>query len=433
MVNNVSSNYSYAYPKQDLQNLAKYASGMDVTPQNDNLKVKDLMSYPITITAYDSYQWIKKNKGNYKAAFKTITDTAQEGNKLFKQVGVNGFLRVSDAKEMLKLIPESEYLSKLSQPVQDLYKTAQSYAEIAVKTPDKAKGALKVANMKFAEAKAAAYAERTASATGIFGKVKNALGITKVTKGLNNLAAKSPAFSKCLDAYRNESGTLMLALEGGIEVATNVVPTFKQLGAKKGFKQLGKSSVTTASSVAGWVAGSAIGSKVGKILKAAIPGGTKVGALAGVLAETVCSYVGGSIVQHFASKGAKKLVGKSELEKAKEQETLELAKVAQEVPEVFNGLVEAAAQRMAVEGEDSANSKVMNESFKNLVLSQQPSAVLNRDQLAAVAQSLEDPQIQSVAAQQVQQQAGVQTSDRASQAIANADAYMDKISKTLIK
>lgn len=433
MVNNVNSNRAYAYPKQDLQNLAKYATGMDVTPQKNNLKVTDLMSYPMTITAYDSYQWIKKNKGNYKAAFKTITDTAQEGNKLLKQVGVNGVLRVSNAKDILKFIPESEYLSKLSQPVQDLYKTAQSYAEIAIKTPEKAKRALKVANKNFAEAKAAAYAEKTASATGIFSKVKNALGITKVNKGLNNLAAKSPTFSKCLDAYKNESGTLMLALEGGIEVATNVVPTFKKLGAKKGLKQLGKSSVTTASSVAGWVAGSAIGSKVGKAIKAAVPGGKKAGALIGVLAETVCSYVGGSIVQHFASKGAKKLVGKSELEKAKEQETLQLTQVAQDVPEVFNGLIEAAAQRMSVEGENSPNSKAMNESFKNLVLSQQPSAILDREQLAMVAKSLEDPQVQTVASQRIQQQAGMQTSERATQAIANADAYMNKLSKTVLK
>lgn len=430
MINNVGAKTSYAFPKQDLQNLARYASGMNIVESDKSLKVSDLTSYPVTITCYDSYQWLKANKGNYKAAFEQVRNTAKESRNLLKTAGVNGVLRASSAKEILASIPQAEALKTLSSSTQDLYKKAQNLAQVAAKTPKDAKGALKVAKQTFAQANAAAYAETAKNATGIFGKAKNALGITKINNGLNKLAAKSSVFNNCLEAYRNESGTLMLALEGGVEVATNVVPTFKKLGAKRGFKQLGKSAATTVSSVAGWVAGSAVGSSVGKVIKSAC-GGSKIGTLAGVLAETVCSYVGGSIAQHFATKGANKLVGKSELEKAKEEEVKALAELAEKDDEVLNSLLQAAANRYEMEGVENADTAALKNSIGNIVKSQQPSEMLNREQLAQVAASLEDREVpqQQVAQAPVQPE----TSKRAEQALANADAYMTKISKTLLK
>ena len=55
----------------------------------------------------------------------------------------------------------------------------------------------------------------------------------------------------------------MAVIEGGMEVATNVVPTFQTLGAGAGFKQLGKSAVKVAAGAAGWVAGDAVGKGIG--------------------------------------------------------------------------------------------------------------------------------------------------------------------------
>ncbi len=426
MVQNVGAK-SYRYPQKDLQVLARYANGLEVNPKKekitDGLTVMNIMSYPLTMSAYDGYKWVKENKGNYREAFKAVTSEAKSANNILKQSGIKGVLRNVDAKNVLSSIPEEEYLKTLSSATQDLYKKAQSYATAASSNTGNIKEALKQANQKLTEANAAAYAERAAG-TGIFTKAKNILGITAVNKGLNNLATKSPVFSKCLDAYRNESGTFMLVLEGGMEAATNVVPTFKQLGAKRGFKQLAKSAVTTVSSVAGWVAGSALGSKVGSIIKAAT-GSTKLGAILGVFADKACSYIGGSIVQHFASKGAQKLVGKSELEKAKEEETIALAEMAQNDEEVLQALLVAANERMEAEGIDNPNYQAVQEACQNLVASQQPSPMLTREQLAQAAQALEDNQQPIVQPQQTT--SSKQDSERAQAALKNSEAFMTKL------
>lgn len=432
---------SYRYPQKDLQILARYANGLQVQPKEekitDGLEPMNLMSYPLTMSAFEGYQWLKENKGNYKNAFNETVKDAKAINNVLKNNGVNGVLRNVKAQNILSNIPVEEYTKTLSKETQNLYAQAQKYAKGAMGSTGNVKNLLKQANQKLAEANAKAYAE-TAS-TGLFSGVKKALGITAVNKGLNNLAVKSPTFSKCLDAYRNESGTFMLVLEGGMEAAFNVVPTFKKLGAKRGFKQLGKSAVTTISSVAGWVAGSVLGSKAGSIIKA-VTGNTKLGALVGVFADKACSYIGGSVVQGLASNAAKKLVGKSELDKAKDEETNVIAEMAQTDEEVLQTLLEAANQRMEAEGTGTEDYKLVQEACKNLIMSQQPSPMLNREQLAQVAKSLEDDE-QVVAQQpQVQQQTvatpvsnKAQDSARAQAALRNSAAFMDKVSNTLLK
>lgn len=433
---------SYRYPQKDLQILARYANGLEVQPKKekitDGLEPMNLMSYPLTMSAFDGYQWLKDNKGNYKNAFNETVKDAKSAYNVMKKTGLKGVLRNVDAQNVLLNIPTDEFTKTLSKQTQNLYAQAQKYAQGATNTSGNVKNLLKKANQKLAEANAAAYSE-TAS-RGLLAGVKKSLGITAVNKGLNNLAVKSPTFSKCLDAYRNESGTMMLLLEGGMETAFNVVPTFRKLGAKRGFKQLGKSAVTTISSVAGWVAGSALGSKVGSIVKAAT-GNTKLGALVGVFADKACSYIGGSIAQNLTSKAAQKLVGKSEIEKAKDEETNALAEMAQTDNEVLQTLLEAANQRMEQEGTETEDYRLVQEACKNLIMSQQSSPMLNREQLAMVAQSLEDPQVQpqQQVAQQPQMQAQTpvstlaQDSARAQRALKNSDAFMNKVSKNLLK
>lgn len=439
---------SYRYPQKDLQILARYANGLEVKPKQekitDGLDPMNLMSYPLTMSAFEGYQWLKTNKGNYKNAFNEVARDAKSANNVLKNSGLKGVLRSASAQNVLSNIPAAEYTKTLSKNAQSLYAQAETYAKGAMGTVGNPKNLLKQANQKLVEARALDYAE-AAKTGGIFNKVKNSLGITAVNNGLNKLAVKSPTFSKCLDAYRNEAGSFMLAVEGGVEVATNVVPTFKKLGAKRGFKQLGKSAVTTLSSVAGWVAGSVVGSKLGTIIKAAT-GNSKVGALIGTFADKACSYVGGSIVQTLASNASRKLVGKSELEKAKDEETNAIAEMAQNDEEVLQTLLEAANQRMEAEGTETEDYKLVQEACRNLIMSQQPSPMLNREQLAAVAEALEDkepvvaqqPQVQAQAQQQTvvsnpQTSNLPQDSARAQRALKNTAAFMDKVSNTLLK
>ncbi|MBR1942156.1 hypothetical protein IJ843_00295 [bacterium] len=393
MVNGINSQ-SNIYALKDLVNLAKYATGVPLTNDAEKLTVGEVANYPAMLCAYDGYRWVKNNKGQYKQAFAEVVQRGKDSHNVLKNAGVKGVLRVADAKEILANIPEAEALKSLSANSQDLYRTAQKMAEVAKANPAN-KDALKQAASALAKADAATYAENAAKATGFFSKAKKAVGITKVTQATKDMAAKSPTFKKCLDAYNNEAGTFMLVLEGGVETCTNVIPTFKQLGFKRGMKQLGRSAVKTVASVAGWVGGSVLGSKLGDVVGAAV-GNNKVGAVVGAVAGKVGSYAVGTIGQHYATQGVKKVLGKSELEKAKDEEAVRIAQAAMENPEVFEALVTQAAERLAVEGEDTAESKAVNATLRNLVAqktqaeSATSSQMMTREEMKAYADSLAD-------------------------------------------
>ncbi len=392
MVNGINSQ-SNIYALKDLVNLAKYATGVPLTNDATKLTVSEVANYPTMLCGYEGWQWVKHNKGQYKQAFADVVKRGAESHNVLKTAGIKGVLRVADAKEILARIPEAEALKTLSTSSQDLYKAAQKAAELAKANPAN-KEALKQAANTLAKADALTYAEKAAKSTGIFSKAKKALGITKIGQATKDLAVKSPTFQKCLDAYNNESGTFMLVLEGGMETFTNVVPTFKQLGFKRGMKQLGRSAVKTMTSVAGWVAGSVLGSKLGSVVGAAV-GNSKAGAVVGAIAGKVGSYAVGTIGQHYAVRGVEKVLGKSELEQAKEEDAVRIAQAAQTNPEVFDALVEQAAQRLAIEGEDTAESKAVNATLRNLVAQKdaagsQTSEMMTREQLKAYADSLNE-------------------------------------------
>ncbi len=394
MVQGIGSQ-SNVYALKDLVNLAKYATGVPLTNDAEKLTIKDVASYPAMLCGYEGFQWLKSNKGKYKQAFAQVVQNGKDANAVLKNAGVQGVLRVADAKEILANIPQADALSKLSTKAQDLYKAAQTAAENAKANPAN-KDFLKEAASAFAKADAAAYAETSANAKGIFANVGKKLGLTKLTQAKKDLAAKSPTFKKCMDAYNNEAGTFMLVVEGGVEAMTNVVPTFKQLGTKRGFKQLGRSTTKVLASVAGWVAGSVLGSKAGNVIGAAI-GNNKAGAVIGAVAGKVGSYAVGTIGQHYAVKGVQKVLGKSELEKAREEEAMKIAEAAQNDPEVFDALVEQAAQRLAIEGEETAESKAVNSTLRNLVeqktaAEQKTSPMMSREELKAYADKLADAQ-----------------------------------------
>ena len=404
MVNGINSQ-SNIYALKDLVNLAKYANGVPLTDDAEKLTVSQVSSYTTMMCAYEGYQWVKENKGQYKKAFKSVTDNGKAANDILKKNGVKGVLRVADAKEVLANIPTAEALNGLSAKTQDLYKNAQKLAE-AVKANPSNKDIAKQASQLLAKAEAASYAEM-AKGTGLYQKFKNAVGITKVGQATRNMAAKSSTFKTCLDAYNNESGNAMLVLEGGVEALTTVVPTFRKLGFKRGMKQLGRSAVRVVSSVAGWVAGSAVGSKIGEVVGALV-GNTKVGAVVGAIAGRVGSYAVGTVGQHYANKAVTKVLGKSELEKAKEEDCVKIAQAAQQDPEVFDALIQQAAERLVNEGEDTAESKAVNQVLRNLVAQKdaagpQESRMMTREEMKAYADKLADNTVSNPIAQQTTQ------------------------------
>lgn len=404
MVNGINSQ-SNIYALKDLVNLAKYATGVPLTDSaEEKLTVDQVANYPTMLCAYDGYQWLKSNKGQYKQAFAQVVQNGKNANAVLKQAGLKGVLRVADAKEILANIPDAESLKTMSSNAQNLYKNAQKLAEQAVANP-KSKDSLNQALKTIAQADALSYREANVNPTGWFGKTKKALGITKVEQVKKDLSAKSTTFKKCKDAFDNEAGTFMLVMEGAVETFANVIPTFKQLGFKRGMKQLGRSTVKTITSVAGWVAGSVLGSKLGDVVGSLI-GNNKAGAVVGAAINKVGSYIAGTVTQHYARKGADKILGKSELDKAKDEQAELIAKAASEDPEVFDALVQQAAERLAVEGEDTPESRAVNATLRNLVAQKeaaagQTSPMMTREQLKAYADSLKSEPV----AQQNQAQA----------------------------
>ncbi len=111
---------------------------------------------------------------------------------------------------------------------------------------------------------------------------------------------------------------IMLVFSGISECISEVIPTFKELGVKKGFKQIGKSAVKVLGDTIGFIGGEQVGVALGTAIGTAIfPGiGSAVGA--------ACGFIGGFLGSWAMGKVTKAITGKTEREIAKEQQTQEV-------------------------------------------------------------------------------------------------------------
>ena len=350
------------YPSPyDIENLAKYATGVAISNQ-DPISVSNLASGAVGNLTVQGMSWLKDNKGNYKSALAASAQNARAMSNLYKSGGsfVKGaglVANASSSSQLLGLIPDAEKLAGMSKHTQSLYNQAKIAAETLGQTGTS--HAAKTANQLLCQANAAAAREAATNATGFFGKIKNFFGINKAGAAINTAAAKSSVGSACLNQFKAHGGSVMLVLEGATEAVTNVYPTFKQLGAKAGMKQLGKSTVKTAASVGGWVAGSALGAKIGAVIGSVVPfGGTAVGAAVGFAIGSICSLIGGTLGSKLAKKGAEKVVGKDELVLAQERQAKELANQAKSNGAVLNQVTAAAVERLNAEGLQSADARI---------------------------------------------------------------------------
>lgn len=234
----------------------------------------------------------------------------------------------------------------------------------------KAEAAARVKNGKMTSV---AYQGEIAKETGkavanaspsIFGKIGSAFKAPFKAVG-GAIAKKFPKFaSACgkMNGFLKTSGTgVMMAMDGLFETFNVIVPTFKELGAEKGMKQVGKSAVKVVGNTAGYYLGAKAGAVVGSLI---CPGvGTFVG--------SVCGFVGGIIGSNIAGKLTDKMVGPSELDKAKEEQKQKMiSKIARD-PNAFNELKLAAQQKIQEEamqsgGQLSDDSKLVANTLKNL-------------------------------------------------------------------
>lgn len=388
MVNNVSFNGgNYSQYSNDINNVAKYATGSYIVRQNENplSGIGLMVALPVLTETPKVFKWFKtaKEAGNISASLKSGANVFKtDFTKILDGIKAGGLKNVDNYKSVwtkysAKVVEESaekalkttKIADNLSDATKVLYTKASDAAKIVAKTPGRTSSML-VANGRLAQAEAAAAKELAAAPAKGLGKVGQFLGkitgITKLKTKVAELATKSPVTAKILKFGKGSGAGLNAIIEGGIETFTQVIPTFKQLGVSKGIVQTFKSGVKVAASVGGWTAGAAVGAAIGSVIPGA---GTIVGGVVG----SVIGMVGGVLGSWGATKLATSVVGKNELDKYKEEQAANLTKQAANNPEVVQQIVATASERLQSEGADSEDARIASTSINKLAGSATPS------------------------------------------------------------
>lgn len=320
---------------QTMNNLARYATGVAINRQDDPVNITSNM---LLMGGFSGANWAWQNRKSFKAGWQNLAKEAAERDKLIKSTNV---------------VPKGKAFSK----VRNIWAGASKY----------------VAQKEAAAESAKAAASATSQARkGFFGKTKNALGITKVSKFLTSTAAKHPKFAPLIKGIKGNAGFAIFSL--GTGVVLDVIPAF-QIGATEGFKQLGKTAMKTTAEVGGWAAGTALGAKAGAAIGTCIGGpiGTAVGGLVGA----ACGFLG----SWLASKAADKVIGPSEVEIAQQKKSAQLATEANTDTKTQKAVIGQALQNLVANytenGKLSDDDKIAKKSLEKVIGEE-----INLDELA---------------------------------------------------
>lgn len=197
---------------------------------------------------------------------------------------------------------------------------------------------------------------------------------------------KLPGYSKLRttgfgQAMGKSGAGWMCVMDGAIETFTQVVPTFQQLGAGAGFKQIATSGTKVVAGAAGWLAGDVVGKGLGAALGTLIcPGvGTAIGGFVG-------GFLGGIIGSSIAGKAAKSITGKNELEKVQEQNIAQQTQQIEADPQTKLALaqqtIQQAEQTLAQDpkNEDALAAKASAENVLTQLQSQQQEYIADAGQ-----------------------------------------------------
>lgn len=320
---------------QTMNNLARYATGVAINRQDDPVNITSNM---LLMGGFSGANWAWQNRKSFKAGWQNLAKEAAERDKLIRSTNV---------------VPKGKAFSK----VRNIWAGASKY----------------VAQKEAAAENAKAAASATSQASkGFFGKTKNALGITKVSKFLTSTAAKHPKFAPLIKGIKGNAGFAIFSL--GVGVVLDVIPAF-QIGATEGFKQLGKTAMKTTAEVGGWAAGTALGAKAGAAIGTCIGGpiGTAVGGLVGA----ACGFLG----SWLASKAADKVIGPSEVEIAQQKKSAQLATEANTDTKTQKAVIGQALQNLVANytenGKLSDDDKIAKKSLEKVIGEE-----INLDELA---------------------------------------------------
>lgn len=408
MTGNVSFTGMYG-TMSDWEIAAKYAAGVAINSQEEGPFTGQglfMVGIPALGGAWGGGKWLYNNyKGGQgtagiKSAWDTYKTTAAEKAEGFKNA--EGFTakyqyatRTKKAEEMLKeaesniksadkrlekiekALKETNDAKKIAElekereactKTKSLYSEVKQAAQSLNKSPigETGKGLLEGAEKSLAETKTALKgAEKPglwSRICGLFGKAPEA---SKATKVAGEAAAKSSKLGKLTKLGKGAG--IFLAIEAGLAIFTQIIPSFTQLGAEKGLKQTGKSTVKVAARVGGWMAGEAGGTVAGTMLGAAIGSvfpvvGTAIGGVIG----GIVGFAGGCLGQWAAGEAADAIVGKDELDIAKEEAAKKAAKEASNNEQTQVAILQAAAQRLQTEGKENPDARIAFASLNKL-------------------------------------------------------------------
>ena len=320
---------------QTMNNLARYATGAAINRQDDPVNITSNM---LLMGGFSGANWAWQNRKSFKAGWQNLVKEAAERDKLIRSTNV---------------VPKGKAFSK----VRNIWAGASKYV-----APKEAAAE---------SAKAAASATSQAS-KGFFGKTKNALGITKVSKFLTSTAAKHPKFAPLIKGIKGNAGFAIFSL--GVGVVLDVIPAF-QIGATEGFKQLGKTAMKTTAEVGGWAAGTAIGAKAGAAVGTCIGG--PIGTAVGTVLGAACGFLG----SWLASKAADKVIGPNEVEIAQQKKSAQLATEANTDTKTQKAVIGQALQNLVANytenGKLSDDDKIAKKSLEKVIGEE-----INLDELA---------------------------------------------------
>lgn len=385
------------YSAKDFENAAKYAVGTTLVNSEEGpfegmgfmLGITGLTEMPKIVNWFRAAQEnggigeafradLAKIKENFQFSKDLLKDGGWKKPSVLKAIYTNGRQAESTLAVENEIAKQAKAEVRLQEGKISLFDKVKSF--ITGKKPeeileDKAKklnesvNAAKVAETQ-AISKAAIAKEAIATDSSTFTEAaKDFLSkATKTGEAAKPLEEAAEVVAKGSKFAKFMKGNALFAIISGVgELFTQVIPTFTQLGAGKGINQILKSTAKVGASVGGWAAGAAAGAAIGSIIPGA---GTVIGGVVGAL----LGLAGGCIGSWAATKVTEKIVGKDELEIAKEEQAKELAQEAAKNPQVAQQVMKAAAQRLQTEGTDSADAKAAFGSLTKLANAQVASA-----------------------------------------------------------
>lgn len=316
------------------QKLIKYVNNeaLQEVPDTFSSSVKDSTSGALVFEGIPFLAFLKNRakSGNSNIIKNQMVLMSENAQKSLKEI-FNGTGKLKDRI--------ADYIKVANQNKSD-YAAIKSTAKNSAKFEKFAAKATK-AQQAGKAAKAAKYTEKAAKAAN---------SATNAAKGIGT-ASKAGGFLK------SSGAGIMLAFSGIIEGVTEVLPTFKELGTEKGMKQLGKSAIKVAGDTVGFIAGEQAGLAIGTAIGTAIfPGvGTAIGGVVGMIGGMLGSFAMGKVT--------KAITGKTEREKAKEEQEKANASEISNDDKMLQELKEAAALKL----QEEANTGNLSEDSQEIL------------------------------------------------------------------